>query len=236
MQLSKLALGKETGENKIPTRKELDSVKVPSYPGMGQYRDWVTQLTRNVNTTANRADDDAIAWLHKVFKQNTTFDEFYECPMAFLTLDRKMAKALSEVCPKSLKDQLTNKEVVYQNKGQQIKGRQILWMIARTFDVNVDLGHMYSIEDLSLRPFTSDKDLQGFLNKWDEICACVDIVKLEPATLSQMFQKKLKESKVMTTEVTHWRRLDANDPNKTYEWLRKSVETYLRLDLSLIHT
>ncbi len=68
---------------------------------MGQYRDWVTQLTRNVNTTANRADDDAIAWLHKVFKQNTTFDEFYDCPMAFLTLDRKMAKALSEGCPKS---------------------------------------------------------------------------------------------------------------------------------------
>ena len=61
-----------------------------------------------------------------------------------------MAKSLSECCPRAVKDELTNKEVVYQSRGQQIKGRQVLWMIALEFDVNTDLGFMYSLEDLSL--------------------------------------------------------------------------------------
>jgi hypothetical protein len=89
---------------------------------------------------------------------------------------------------------------------------------------------MYSIEDLSLMPFTSDKDLQGFLNKWDEILACIDIAKLEGPVLAQMFQKKLLNSQVMKTEVNHWRRLKVGHEDRTYEWLRDSVETHLRLE------
>ncbi len=80
-------------------------------------------------------------------------------------------------------------------------------MIAREFDVNTDLGFMYSLEDLFLMEFTNDKNLQGFLNKWDEICACIDIAKVEPATLAQMFQKKLLKSTVMLTEVKHLPRI-----------------------------
>ncbi len=93
----------------------------------------------------------------------------------------------------------------------------------------MDLGFMYSLEDLSLMQFTNDKDLQGFLNKWDEICACVDIVKIEPATLAAMFQKKLLKSTVMLTEINHWRRLPMGHADKSYEWLRESVETHIRL-------
>ena len=90
----------DTSGSKIPTRKELDTVKVPSYPSIATYRDWTTQLTRNVNTAANRFDDDSIAWLRAAFDINTTFDQFYSCPKEFLTLDRKLAKALSEIIPK----------------------------------------------------------------------------------------------------------------------------------------
>ena len=215
---------------KIPVRKEFDSVKVPAYPSIATYRDWTTQLTRNVNTAANRFDDDSIAWLRAAFDINTTFDQFYTCPKEFLTLDRKLAKSLSEIIPKYLKDRITNKETAYHFRGQQIKGRQILWMVCREFDVNTDLGFMYSIEDLSLMPFMGDKNLQGFLNKWDEISASIHIDKIEPATLAQMFQKKLLDSDIMKSEVAVWRRLDKDHPDKTYEWLRKCIETHLRLD------
>jgi hypothetical protein len=145
-------------------------------------------------------------------------------------LDRKLAKSLSEIIPRFLKDRITNKETAYHQKGQQIKGRQILWMICREFDVNTNLGFMYSIEDLSLMPFTSDKDLQGFLNHWDEISASIQMDKVEPATLANMFQKKLLGSTIMKPDVTIWRRLKNDDPNKTYAYLRDCVETHLRLD------
>jgi hypothetical protein len=216
--------------NEIPVRKELDSVKVPSYPTISTYRDWTTQLTRNVTTAANRFDDDAIPWLRATFDVDTTFDQFYECPKEFLTLDRKLAKSLVEIIPKYLKDRITNQETAYHMRGQQIKGRQILWMMSREFDVNTDLGFMYSIEDLSLMPFTSDKDLQGFLNKWDEISASIEMDKIKPATVAQMFQKKLLGSTILKSEVAVWRRLDKDHPDKTYQWLRDCIETHLRLD------
>ncbi len=71
---------------------------------------------------------------------DTNFDEFYECPKEFLTLDRKLAKSLSEVIPKYLRDRNTNKETAYHQKGQQIKGRQILVMISRHVGANHALG------------------------------------------------------------------------------------------------
>ena len=92
-RLEKLDAAKDDN-GEIPTRKELDTVKVPSYPSIATYRDWTTQLTRNVNTAANRFDDDSIAWLRSTFEVNITFEQFYECPKEFLTLDRKLAKSL----------------------------------------------------------------------------------------------------------------------------------------------
>ncbi len=122
---------------------------------------------------------------------NATYDQLYECTKEVLTWDRKMTKELSEIIPKYLKDRITNKETAYHFRGQQIMGRQILWMMCREFDVNTDLGFMYSIEDWSLIPFTSDGDVQGFPHTWDEITASMQMDQTEPATLAQMFQKKI---------------------------------------------
>jgi len=208
----------------------LEQLKIPSWPSIATYREWKTQLARNVNTTANRYDDTAIGWLHEAFKVGTTFEQFYDCPREFLGLDRKLARGLPEILPKYLLQQLTNKETAYQAKGQQIKGRQILWMVCREFDVNTDLGFMYSIEDLSLLPYPGDGRMQEFLNKWDEILSFLEVDKIEPMALAKMFQKKLMTSKLMSNEIARWRRLPAEHPDRSYEWLRRAVETTLRLD------
>ncbi len=113
-----LLLSDGSDDEDTPKRKELDSVKVPTWPSIATYRDWTTQLTRNVNTAANRFDDDSIAWLRATFEVGTTFEQFYECPKEFITLDRKLAKSLSEIIPKFLKDRITNKETAYHMKGQ----------------------------------------------------------------------------------------------------------------------
>ena len=103
-------------------------------------------------------------------------------------------------------------------------------MFCREFDVNTDLGFMYSIEDLSLMPFPGDPKLQHFHNHWDEILSCINREKIEAPTLAKMFQKKNLDSKVMKSEVDRWRRLPPEHPDRSYEWLRAAVETNLRLD------
>ncbi len=157
-------------------------------------------------------------------------EQFYECPKEFLTLDRKLAKYLSQVLPKFLLDLIAKRETAYHMEGQQIKGRQIRWVICRELFINTDLGFTYSIADLSLMPFPGDKNLQRFLNKWDEILSCIDRKRNEPATLAKLFPHKLIDSTVMKAEVDRWRRLEAGHPDKSYEWLRKSIGTNLRLD------
>ena len=124
-QVATRLAGLTNGDDKPVTRRELESVKVPTWPTIATYRDWTTRLTRNVNTTANRLDDTAIGWLHEAFKAESLFDQFYTCPTEFVTLDRKLAKSLSEVIPKYLRDRITNKETAYHAKGQHInQGRR----------------------------------------------------------------------------------------------------------------
>ena len=78
----------------------------------------------------------------------------------FLTLDRKLSKSLAEILPQDLEDRLSIKEVEFHPKGLQIKGRQILWMIARDFGCDTDLGFTYSLEDLSVMDYHGDEKLQ----------------------------------------------------------------------------
>ncbi len=168
---------------------------------MSSFRDWTAQFSRNVNTAANRLDDKAVGWMLEVFKTESQFDALYECESDFITLDRKLAKSLSDIIPKYLRDRLTNKETAYQMKGQHIKGRQILQMICREFDVNQYIGFMCRIEDLSMMQFHSDAKMQHFLNRWDEICDQLDLSKIEGPTMAKMVQKKIISSKIMATDI-----------------------------------
>ena len=60
-------------------------------------------------------------------------------------------------------------------KAPQLRGRQILWLTCKEFEVNASLGFTCSIEGLTIVPFPGDKNLQPFLNRCDEIIGFLDM-------------------------------------------------------------
>ena len=125
---------------------------------------------------------------------------------------------------------MTLKESIAHNKGTQLRGRQILWLICKEFEVNASLGFTYGIDDLTMLAFPGDSNLQQFLNRWDEIVGFLDMTLIPETTISQMFLKKIVGSKTLASEVSHWRRLKDTDPDRTYQWLRDSVEKVIQIE------
>jgi len=191
---------------------------------------WITQLTRNVNAAAARPDDKAIAWLNKARDKSCSFEDLATCEDRFQVLDRKLAKSLMEILPSALLNKITLKESVCLSKGYQLRGRQILMLICDEFKVNADIGFTYSLEDLSILAYTGDKNLQQFVNKWDTILAELEVDKIGPSTLARMFENKLMTSKLLESEVRHFRRLPAGHADKTYKWLRDMIDKVLQLE------
>ena len=213
-----------------PCKKEAATVKVPTWPKMADWTVWISQLTRNVNTASARADDKAIAWLNVVRHRTTTIEQMADCEKCFQLLDRKLGLSLTEILPPPMLKKMTLKESIAHNKGTQLRGRQILWLICKEFEVNSSLGFTYGIDDLTTLAFPGDRNLQQFLNRWDEIIGFLDMSLIPETTISQMFLKKIVGSKTLASEVSHWRRLKDTDPDRTYDWLRQSVEKVIQIE------
>ena len=60
--------------------------------------------------------------------------------------------------------------------------------------------------------------------------AKVAIQDLHPNTLARMFENTLMSSKLLETEVRHFRRLPAGHADETYQWLRNMVDKVLQLE------
>ena len=197
-----------------PRFKEAESIKVPTWPRVENFSVWINQLTRNVNAAAARPDDKAIAWLNRARDKSHSFDDLAICEDRFQVLDRKLAKSLMEILPTALLHKITLKETTCLNKGYQLRGRQILMLICAEFKVNADLGFTYSIQDLSILEYPGDKNLQQFVNKWDTILAELEVDKIGANALARMFENKLTTSKLLESEVRHFRHLSDGHADK----------------------
>ena len=222
--------GDDSDSDERPRRKEAEKVKVPTWPKMAGWTVWISQLTRNVNTASARGDDKTIEWLNVVRHCTTTLEQLADCDKCFQMLDRKLGLSLTEILPPPMLKKMTLKEAIAHNKGTQLRGRQILWLICKEFEVNASLGFTYGIDDLTMLAFPGDRNLQQFLNRWDEIFGFLDMTLIPEATISQMFLKKIVGFKTLASEVSHWRRLKDNDPDRTYQWLRDSVEKVIQIE------
>ena len=120
-----------------------------------------------------------------------------------------------EILPTALLHNITLKETTCLNKGYQLRGRQVLMLICAEFKVNADLGFPYISEDLSILAYLGDKNLQQFVNKWDTILAELEVDKIGANTLARMFENKLTASKLLKSEVRHFRRLSDGHPDKS---------------------
>ena len=94
-------------------------------------------------------------------------EQMADCEKCFQLLNRKLRLSLTEILPPPMLKSMTLKEAIAHNKGTQLKGGQILWLICKEFEVNSSLGFTYGIDDLTMLAFPGDRNLQQFVNRCD---------------------------------------------------------------------
>ena len=87
---------------------------------------------------------------------------------AFLTLDMKLAAAISAHCTGEIGRQLTMRKADERKNGVMVKGRQLLYMIGEYYRANEEAGAMYDMADLMGVKIRGD-NLENFLNTWDMV-------------------------------------------------------------------
>ena len=72
-------------------------IKVSALPVAQQLRAWKHALYQNITAASNRRDDRALTWANAVEAKGSKIEDFATSPEEFVTLDRKLAAALSKV-------------------------------------------------------------------------------------------------------------------------------------------
>ena len=118
-------------------------------------------------------------------------------------------------------------EMTAKTSKMMVTGRQILHMIYANFKVNEEAGALYDISDLVAVRLKNDGSLEHFLISWDSVIG--GMRKEPPAEIVEvLFYQQLKSnSSVLKEEMAHYDRALIGDPDRTYEFLRRTVERYI---------
>jgi hypothetical protein len=205
--------------------KEADSVKVQPLPEMPGFRAWKVALRDEVVAASGRGDE-AFAWIQRVERSDATMDNLAHSGRKFLSIDLKLKAGLAKVAHGELGRLLTQATEDEAKKGRPLKGRQALWMVYRHFEINEEAGVIYSITDLMAVRWLGDDRIESFLNSWISVLS--GMREEPPVTVKEeLFLEQLRKSQVMREEVAYYDRVEKGHPDKTYDFLVKSIRKLL---------
>ena len=95
--------------------------------------------------------DDAWTWLNEVFTTDISREELetkLQNPGMFVTLDTKLAAALTRSAKGDLATRILNYKEERSKKGIQVRGRMLLLMFEEYFKTSEEAGNLYRVEDL----------------------------------------------------------------------------------------
>ena len=205
--------------------KEADQVKIPALPEMAGFRAWRVALRDEVVAASGRGDA-AFAWIQLVEHPDATSEALAVSGNKFQSIDLKLKAALAKIAHGDLGRQLTQATEDEAKRGRPLKGRQALLLIYRYFEINEEAGVIYSITDLMAVRWLGDEKIETFLNSW---IAVLSGMREEPPlrVKEELFLEQMRKSQVLREEVAHYDRVEKGDPDKTYDFLVKSIRKFL---------
>ena len=107
--------------------KEADKVLIPRFPDAVRYKMWRQAVGEELIAASGRPDE-AFLWVLESESCDATYDNM-AVSGNFLTLDMKLAAALSALATGEIGRQLSLRKQEEKKNGRMVKGRQLLWMI-----------------------------------------------------------------------------------------------------------
>ena len=131
-----------------------------------------------------------------------------------MSLDVKLAAALSKLASGDLGRKLSQAKEVEARRGVMLKGRQALWMVYEYYRVNAEAGALFDLSDLLNVKLRGDA-LETFMANWDYVLVGMAVEPTED-TLKMLFLDNLRGCPVMREEINHYDRARVGDPDKSY--------------------
>ena len=204
-------------------RKEADKITLQSLPPPHLFRQWKITIRKSI-ISASICPKATWHWLMEVERDVVGFDRLVEPGEFFETLDVKLASAIDTLVKdnNSLKGDIMIKTELMAKADRMLSGRQALHMVYSYFKTDVENGMVYDIEDL-IAVTLQGNNLESFLHKWDRVLLGL-ATEIDERTKKALFISKVKDCQAFRQEYLHYKRLDDNDPNKSYEYLYKSMK------------
>ena len=145
------------------------------------------------------------------------------------SLDDKIRSAVSKLYEGKLGKFLLRKSEEMRRGGMTlIRGRQILRLICQWFQTNNSMRQVYGLKELSMVELQGD-DLETFWSDWVRVLSgqrSPDTI--TPEQKEELFYKQLKKSERMRADIAHYRRQAEGHADRTYEYLKLSLECHIR--------
>ena len=159
-----------------------------------------------------------------------TFETLATNPRVFQSLDMKLTAAIAEISKGILGRTISLRSEQEDKAGRLIKGRQFLWLIYDRFRVDEAAGSVYELNDLLSVTLKGDQGLDKFFANWDEVLVGVQYP-LSEDILVHLLYRQIKVSYVLRTEIERYDRLPKGHEDKNYNFLMRTVRSYLERKL-----
>ena len=208
--------------------KEADVIKLVSLPEPAQFRAW-RHSTRSKVVAASNNPEAAFKWIKEVEEPSATIDSFRDSGK-FLTLDSKLASALSDIAKGDLGRKITLLTEKEDREGRLTRGRQILRAIYDHFKLDEFAGVLYELTDLMAIKIKADspspKQLEWFMTSWESTLAGM---KKEPTddVLEALFIERVRGCPGIAQDIGVYDRARSGEAQRSYAFLYESVTRFL---------
>ena len=121
-------------------------MNIPRFPDAVRYKNWRQAVGDELISAFGRPEEDFV-WVLESEMCSATYASMADSG-SFLTLDMKLAAALSAHSTGEIGRQLSMNKAEERKNGVMVKGRQLLCMIGEYYRVNEEAGAMYDMADL----------------------------------------------------------------------------------------
>ena len=162
--------------------------------------------------------------MSEIWAEGRTCDEL-KSPGNFGTLDAKLMSSLTTILVGDFARRINTLKETEAAKGQQVRGRQVLFLLNEYFSTNAKHGSTYSIQDLfSVK--LQGTNLKAFMTNWDTVMAGVPRAPDE-SILEYLFYTQGRYHRAIAHGIAEYQRAEQGTPKHSYEYLVSAVRLQL---------
>jgi hypothetical protein len=212
----------------ISKQKEAEKITVAPLPTAVNFLRWLRQLADDV-AAASTDPDEAYWWIMDIL--NSTFEELGNPGVGMNNLDAKVKSGVKKIANHgqiaSDIDQLTGD---LDKRGRILRGRQIVHKIMTNCQIDVKSAHLFGFNDMNKIRLING-DLRGMVSLWETTLARCQVPLDEESILHPMFFKLVERHPPMSEYIGHYKLMDKDDPNRSYQYLLKCAKKVIELEM-----